>query len=83
MRSSDWLPMDTAPKNEAGKFYGPTVLIYCAADNLPWPAFWGQGGPDNAGCWIVADDGVQPGNEIWPADALAWMPIAKPWPAEK
>jgi hypothetical protein len=81
MRSNDWLSIETAPKNSAGRFYGPLVLIWDTATDQPWPAQWGAGGPDNAGCWIIPNDhAVNPEhNEIWPEKAAAWMPIAAPW----
>lgn len=73
----DWRPIETAPKNPEGEFYGPVVLIWCTADNTPWPASWGPGGPDNKGCWVIEDGGRQ-ANEIYPDDASHWFPITPP-----
>ena len=79
MRSSDWQPMETAPLNPYGHAWGPTILIYCASDNLPWPAFYAPQGAarDNGPRWVIQNDDAK--DEIWPEDALAWMPIASPW----
>lgn len=74
----NWQPISTAPKNPVGEFYGPTILVFCAADELPWPAYWGQG-MSGDGCWIVADDDKPaPGNEMAEGNATHWMPIEKP-----
>ena len=79
MKETDWQPMETAPKNEYGTFFGPVILIWCIGDGRPWPACWRSGGPDNAGCWGIVDDFSPPEqNEIFPDDAAAWMPIVAP-----
>ena len=77
---SDWQPISTAPKNPAGEFYGPPVLIWDKATALPWPAQWAQGGPDNTGCWRILNEyATDPKEvEIWPEDALKWQPIQPP-----
>ena len=78
MKSSDWQPMETAPLNPYGQAFGPVILIWCDADNHPWPAYfephydWKCRDPGPA--WVVPDQGP-----ITPEDALAWMPIAAPW----
>lgn len=72
-----WQPIKTAPKNPEGKFYGPTVLVFCTADNLPWPAYWGQAGKTNdatEGTWWCADDGGD-NSEFGVADVTHWMPL--------
>lgn len=82
MRSSDWLSMESAPRNPYGEAYGPIVLIWCDADEHPWPAYYepmhGWKMRDTGPAWVVAD-GVGD-SAIAPEDAVAWMPIAKPWP---
>lgn len=80
MRSSDWQPMETAPLNPYGKAYGPNILIWCAADNNPVTCYYQPcGGIDNNPRWVCADDG----SELGEGDAVAWMPIAAPWPEVK
>lgn len=74
---SGWQPIETAPKNPAGTFVGPVVLVWCTADNLPWPAYWGPGGNDNAGCWTVADGGGD-SSEMDEGDVTHWMPLPDP-----
>jgi len=83
MRSNDWLPIETAPRNPEGKFFGPVILVWCIADKLPWPAQFAEGGPDNEGCWRVIDEGRSVGSEIYQSDASHWMPIAVPWPTDR
>ncbi len=80
MRSDDWLPMETAPLNPYGKAYGPTIMIWCRADDLPWPCYFDPTGSmvDNGPRWRIADD-ARDEDYIQPEDALAWQPIAKPW----
>lgn len=79
MRSSDWLPMSSAPLNPYGKAFGPVVLIWCAADNHPWPAYFepwhGWTTRDCGPAWVIPDEG----GPMAPEDAVAWMPIAAPW----
>ena len=80
MRSSDWLPMESAPVNPAGKAFGPVVLIWCDADEYPWPAYFDPGhqwqSRDAGPAWVIPD---QDGPPIAPENAKAWMPIAAPW----
>lgn len=80
MRSNDWLPMDTAPLNPYGEAHGPVVLIWCDADNHPWPAYFEprhEWKHRNIGpAWVIPDQETA----IYPTDAVAWMPIAAPWP---
>ena len=74
--SMEWQPIETAPKNPEGKFWGPTILIFCTADNLPWPAYWGQACKTNdatEGAWFIADDGDN--SELHLNDASHWMPL--------
>ena len=79
MNSSDWQPMNTAPMNPYGKAYGPTVLIWCRADNLPWPCFYSPLGniQDNGPRWVIQDRTANV-EYIDIEDAGAWMPIAAP-----
>lgn len=83
MRSSDWLPMKTAPLNPDGQAYGPVVLIWNRADEQPWPAqfepMYGWQHRDTGPAWVVFD-GVGD-SAIAPEDAVAWMPIV-PLPDE-
>lgn len=72
----NWQPISTAPKNKAGEFYGPTILILLVNDGLPWPAYWGpavktDGG--NAGAWFICDD--KDDNEVAPQYVSHWMPL--------
>ena len=80
MRSDDWQPMDTAPKNAYGEFYGPMIMVWCSADDRPWPAQYCLG-TDGEPCWCIPNDhAAKPEhNEISERDVIAWMPIAKPW----
>ena len=72
----NWQPIETAPKNKAGEFWGPTILVWCDADNLPWPAYWAQAqktGDSDQGTWFLAD-GV--GDcEFRRSDITHWMPL--------
>lgn len=73
--TTDWQPISTAPKNEAGEFLGPTILIYCTADELPWPAYWGPcSGAHAEGAWHSADPSVEP-SEFRTEDVTHWMPL--------
>ena len=73
---TDWKPIDTAPKNEAGEFLGPTILIYYAADGLPWPAYWGpMDGAIAEGAWKGLDDD---GRDFHTPDVTHWMPLPVP-----
>jgi len=72
----DWQPIETAPKNPAGQFTGPIILVWCTADEMVWPAYWGQR-DDTTGCWQIFD-GSGPGDQIMPQDASHWMPLPKP-----
>jgi hypothetical protein len=77
---SEWQPIETAPKNPEGKFYGPRILVYCTADGLPWPAYWGQAyKTDDAtnGTWYCCDD-ASDNNEFGVKDISHWMPLPTP-----
>jgi hypothetical protein len=74
---SEWQPIETAPKNPTGEFWGPTILVFCDADELPWPAYWGAGSSGD-GCWIIADNSGEPSSEIARENATHWMPITRP-----
>ena len=75
MKSSDWLPMESAPLNPYGKAFGPMVLIWCSAGNEPVSAWYEpSGGTDNGPRWVMLN-----GDVLADGDALAWMPIAAPW----
>lgn len=79
MRSSDWLPIDTAPLNPYGQAYGPVILLWSATGNVPVAARYNcTGGPNNGPRWMT-----QHGDTIQPEDATHWMPIAAPWPGIK
>jgi len=55
--SGNWQPINTAPKNEAGQMFGPTILIYYRVDDLPWPSYWGPNLSAPAeGCWLSCDE---------------------------
>ena len=76
---SEWKTIDSAPRNPAGKFYGPPILVYCVADRLPWPACWGQANKtDDAtnGTWFCLDDNDN--NEFNVKDITHWMPLPPP-----
>ena len=74
-----WQPMDTAPLNPYGEAFGPVVLIWCDADELPWPAYyrpqysWQH--VDTGPAWVIPD---QDGPPIHPDNAKAWMPLPAP-----
>lgn len=71
--TTDWKPISTAPKNEAGEFLGPTILIYYQADGLPWPAYWGPSSDSRIdGVWMCADDDA---GEFRTEDVTHWMPL--------
>jgi hypothetical protein len=75
----NWQPIETAPKNPEGKFWGPTILVFCSADNFPWPAYWGQcnkTGDATEGTWFCAD-GVGD-DEFDSRDVTHWMPLPNP-----
>ena len=59
MRSDDWQPMETAPLNPYGKAFGPVVLIWCASDDHPWPAYfepWHKWEHRDCGpAWVIPD----------------------------
>lgn len=71
----NWQPIETAPKNPEGKFYGPVILVFYTADGYPWPAYWGPGGPDNEGCWHVTDGDP---TEMESKCVTHWMPLPPP-----
>ncbi len=74
----NWNIIDTAPKNEAGEFIGPTILIFNQADLLPWPAYWGPSeGCLVEGAWIIADDAASVRLFNTP-DVTHWMPLPTP-----
>jgi len=79
MKSSDWLSMDTAPLNPYGQAYGPVILIWCCADETPWPAYFNPRYEwlcrDIGPAWVIPD---QEGPPIAPESAAKWMPIAAP-----
>ena len=76
MRSSDWLPIETAPLNPYGQADGPVILLWSTAGNDPVAGYYDcQGGPDNKPRWVSTDSA-----EIPPEDVSHWMPIAAPWP---
>mgnify|MGYP001031062242 CR=1 FL=1 len=78
MRSSDWLPIETAPLNPYGQAYGPVILLWSTAGNDPVAGYYDcQGGPDNKPRWVSTDS-----EEMWLEDVSHWMPIAAPWPTE-
>lgn len=66
-----WRPIDTAPKNPAGSFHGPTILVYYTADELPWPAYWAQG-KSGEGVWFTPDGGD---SEMDGKCVTHWMPL--------
>ena len=69
---TEWQPIDTAPKNDAGEMLGPTILIWYEADSLPWPAYWGPNMDAIAeGAWMI--DGGAPFDT---ALVTHWQP---PW----
>ena len=72
--STEWQPIETAPKNVAGEMLGPTILIYYEADGLPWPAYWGPCPGANAeGAWLSYNDmDDRPFNT---PDVTHWMPL--------
>jgi hypothetical protein len=75
----NWKPIETAPKNPEGKFWGPIILVFCSADNFPWPAYWGQcnkTGDATEGTWFCAD-GVGD-DEFDSRDVTHWMPLPNP-----
>jgi hypothetical protein len=78
MRAPQWRPMGTAPLNAYGQAYGPTVLVWCEADNTPWPAYYDPGHKwvhrDVGPAWVIPDQDPA----IAPEDAVAWMPIEPP-----
>jgi hypothetical protein len=69
-----WQPIETAPKNAAGEFFGPTILIYYVTDGLTWPAYWGPDRGSSEGAWHAADDD---GEHIpfHTPDVTHWMPM--------
>jgi hypothetical protein len=68
-----WQPIETAPKNPAGEFHGPIILIFYAADNLTWPAYWAEG-KNGDGTWFIAYDGSD-NVECALSDVTHWMPL--------
>ena len=83
MKPTDWQPMETAPLNPYGKAYGPVILVWCGADNQPWPAYFEPRHDwkcrDIGPGWVIPDEG----SAIAPEDAVAWMPIVGPdWAPE-
>lgn len=72
---TEWQPIGTAPKNDAGEMLGPTILIWYDADELPWPAYWGPH-PDaiSEGTWL-SNDGTAPFDT---ALVTHWMPLPEP-----
>ena len=74
----EWQPIETAPLNPSGKRFGPTVLIWCSADSVPWPAYWDPWHDweyrDNGPAWVIPDQ--EP--PIAPEDATHWMPLPDP-----
>lgn len=81
MRSSDWMPIETAPLNPYGKAWGPTILVWCTAVPGPVAAYFEPLGSDNDNGprWVCVDDG----RELRLEDASHWMPIAAPLGTEQ
>lgn len=77
MRSSDWLPIATAPLNPYGQAYGPIVMLHTSDSDWPVAAYFDCQGSiiDNQARWVTADGG----QEIDCAAVTHWMPIAAPW----
>lgn len=74
--ATGWRTIDSAPKNEAGEFLGPTILIYYAADGLPWPAYWGPSKDSRIdGAWMCCDDDA---DEFHTPSVTHWMPLPLP-----
>ena len=76
----EWQPIETAPRNPEGKFYGPVILVWNSADNMPWPASWQQAiKTDDAteGAWFVCDD-ASADPEIASKYVTHWMPLPAP-----
>lgn len=76
-----WQPISKAPKNPYGEFFGPTILVWCTADNMPWPAYWGAAAKTNdayKGTWWMVNDGE---NTEFEAQTIThWMPLPEPPP---
>lgn len=73
---TNWQPIETAPKNEAGEMLGPTILIWYAEDKLPWPAYWGPcPGATAEGAWLSLDDD----DRSFEIECVThWMPLPVP-----
>ena len=69
---SEWLPIETAPKNPEGEPIGPWILV-CTADRKIWVAHWGFNN-ERRGGWRR-----QAGFEI--NKVTYWMTLPEP-PAE-
>ena len=81
MRSSDWLPIASAPLNPYGQAYGPIVLLHTSDSDWPVAAYFDSQGSiiDNQARWVTADGG----QEIDCSVVTHWMAIALPWPEDK
>ena len=80
MKSSDWLPMDTAPLNKYGDRWGPVILIWCKAIPAPVAAYfdpWFEYQDQDCGPGWICHDSVGD-SVIAPEDAAGWMEIAAP-----
>ena len=81
MKSSDWMSMDTAPLNDYGKPWGPTIMIWDAATESPvsvhFDPWFSYKDRDCGPAWVV-NDGIGD-SAVAPEDAMAWMPIAAPF----
>lgn len=73
IEATGWQPIETAPKNEAGEFLGPDILIYYTVNGLPWPAYWGPSADSRVdGAWISHDDDCR---EFSTEHVTHWMPL--------
>ena len=68
----EWQPIETAPKNDAGECYGPAILIWNDAAQLPFACFWGA----SEGNWIDAEGTNMVPHRI--NDITHWMPLPEP-----
>ena len=73
---TEWQPIKTAPKNDAGEMLGPTILIWYQANELPWPAYWGPCPDAHAeGAWLSLDDDIR----AFETECVThWMPLPEP-----
>lgn len=78
---TEWQPISTAPKNDAGEMLGPTILIWDAASDLPWPAYWGPC-PDAPaeGAWLSLDGDIR---AFEMSCVTHWIPLPEPPHSER